>query len=98
MPNPVFKGTHPKIDTAGECLAKLQRAWDNYIEARVIYAEARLGYNWTHQGGRQDEHPHRRTEKMSKAYEDYFEKMDTFKRAHAEYKTAIRELLRGHLL
>ena len=95
---PSFKGTHPKLDTANQCLTDLHQAWEDYTEARVAYADTLFNYNWAHRGGRQDENPHRRTQKMSEAYDVYFEKMDTFKRAHATYKTAIRELLRGHLL
>ena len=98
MPDPRFKGTHPKTDTATECVDQLSKAWDAYTEARIVYADTRMSYNWTHNGGRYDEDHHRRTQKMSDAYDDYFEKMDTFKEAHAAYKTAIRELLRGHLL
>ena len=98
MPDPTFKGTHPKLDTASECIAQLTEAWDEYTAARIVYAETRLGYNWTHSGGRYDKNHHRRTEKMSEAYDNYFEAMDTLKRAHAAYKTAFRELLRGHLL
>ena len=98
MPDPRFKGTHPRIDIASECIAELTEAWSNYVETRIIYADVLLKYNWAHRGGKRDENPHRRTEKMSEAYDNYFEAIDTLKRAHAAYKTAFRELLRGHLL
>lgn len=97
MPRP-FPPTHPKLNHATECVDELTKTWDEYIGARLTYAEALLSRNWAHQGGRRDENPHRRTQLLSDAYDEYFEKMDTFKRAHAVYKTAIRELLRGHLL
>ncbi len=93
-----FRATHSKLDVTDTCIRELVSAWEEYIEARVVYADTLLKYNWSHQGGRQDENPHRRTEKMSSAYDDYFEKMDTLKRVHAKYKTSVRELLRGKLL
>ncbi len=99
MPSPIFKSTHPKIDAANECIIKLTEAWNEYTAARIVYADAMLNHNWAHHGNRvREERVTNATVEISEAYDDYFEKMDTFKRAHAEYKTAIRELLRGHLL
>ena len=91
-----FRATHPKLDIATERVAELNKAWSEFIDARKTYADARMGFNWSHRGHR--ENPERASEKISAAYDDYFEKMDTFKTAHAAYKTAIRDLLRGHLL
>ena len=96
MPSNVFKGPHPKIDSASECVVQLSDSWDEYTAARIVYAESLLNHNWTHKGGKKE--PHRASVEISVAYDDYFEKMDTFKQAHADYKTAIRELFRGHLL
>ena len=96
MPSNIFRGTHPKIDHATECVDTLTKAWDEYTSARVVYADARLSFNWSHSGHR--ENPEQASEKISAAYNDYWEKVDTFKEAHAAYKTAIRDLLRGHLL
>lgn len=94
----LFRGTHPKLDIASTCVAEIAKAWDEYIAARIAYAEARLGHNWTHRGGRFDENAHRASDTLSETYDDYFEKMDTFKRVHGEYKTAIRKLFQGRLL
>ncbi|KKN77038.1 hypothetical protein LCGC14_0363770 [marine sediment metagenome] len=99
MPDPKFKGTHPKIDTANQCVTELSAAWWAYTTARIVYAEAMLHHNWSHHGNkRREDLITNATMKISDAYDDYLEKIDTFKRAHAAYKTAIRELLRGHLL
>ena len=99
MPSNVFKPTHPKITTASECLANLSEAWDDYIAARIVYAEAMLSHNWVHHGSHARESLiTNATAAIREAYEDYFEKMDIFKQAHSAYKTAIRELYRGHLL
>ena len=92
----IFRATNPKLDTATECVEALTIAWNEFIEARIAYADARMNFNWSHKGHR--DNPERASEKISAAYDDYFEKMDTFKTAHTTYKTAIRELLRGHLL
>ena len=95
---PSFMGTTKKIETMAQCVEDLTEAWNEYQEKRLVYAETLFNFNWTHQGGRSDANPHRRTEKMSKAYDDYFEALDTYKRAHATYKTAYRSMDRGHLL
>ena len=95
---PAFKGTTQKIETMAQCVEDLTEAWANYQEKRLVYAETLLHFNWTHHGGKNDANPHRRTEKMSAAYDDYFEALDTYKRAHAVYRTAYRNMDRGHLL
>ena len=99
MPSNVFQATHPKITTASKCVTELSEAWDDYTAARIVYAEAMVSHNWIHHGSHAREKlVTNATVAIREAYDDYFEKMDTFKRAHAVYKTAIRELLRGHLL
>ena len=99
MPSNVFKGTNTKIETATRCVSELAEAWEEYTAARIVYADALLNHNWAHRGNKvREDLITNATDTIREAYEDYFEKMDIFKRAHGAYKTAVRELLRGHLL
>lgn len=99
MPSPIFKGTNTKIESTTRCVTELVEAWESYTTARILYAEALLGHNWAHRGSRvREDAITKATATISDAYDTYFEAVDTLKRVHAHYKTAFRELLRGHLI
>jgi len=95
---PHFQGTTPTIEVASQATATLAEAWTNYEEMRMIYADRLLNYNWAHRGGKNDASPARRTARMSEAYDNYFEALDTLKLADRAYKKAFRHLLQNHLL